>query len=63
MSKEFKIIGEMLQSKQKITAFEDYKGLGKPIMTIVRGEIVMEDGEVIGKVGYGEFLNPIHKHE
>ena len=27
---------------------------GAPVMTIVRGETVMEDGEVTGRAGYGK---------
>jgi dihydroorotase-like cyclic amidohydrolase len=29
------------------------------VMTMVRGEIVYEDGQVVGKPGYGEFQRPI----
>jgi dihydroorotase (multifunctional complex type) len=59
MDMEYEIKGEDLQSKQKVTAFEGYRGRGKPVTTIVRGEIVMEDGLVTGRSGYGEFLRPI----
>lgn len=56
----FQIRGEDLYSKQKVTAFEGYKGKGIPVTTIVRGEIIMEEGTVIGKPGFGEYqrLNP-----
>ena len=52
------IKGEDLYSKQKVTAFEGYEGKGTPVTTIVRGEIVMEDGAVVGKPGYGEYQRP-----
>ena len=55
----YEVKGEALHSKQKITAFEGYKGKGVPLTTIVRGEVVVEDGEVPGKPGYGEFQRPI----
>jgi dihydropyrimidinase len=29
---------------------------GWPVMTIARGEIVMEDGQVVGKPGRGRFI-------
>ena len=45
--KEFEIKGENLHSKQKVTAFNGYKVKGTPLSTIVRGEVVMEKGEVI----------------
>ncbi len=59
MKRDFEIKGESLHSKQNITAFEGYRGRGQPLMTIVRGEIVMEEGEVLGRPGYGEFQRPI----
>lgn len=59
LDRDFKIMGEELHSKQKVTAFEGYEGRGVPRATIVRGEMIMEDGEVMGRPGYGEFLRPI----
>jgi allantoinase len=55
----FEIKAEDLHSKQKVTAFEGYQGKGIPLTTIVRGEIVMEEGIIIGKTGYGEYLRPL----
>ena len=55
---EYEIKGEKLHSIQKITPFEGYKGKGLPLMTILRGEILFEDNEVVGREGYGEFLRP-----
>lgn len=59
MRRDFTIRGESLHSKQRKTPFEGYRGRGLPLMTIVRGEVVMEDGEVRGRPGYGEFQRPI----
>ena len=56
--KEFEIKGENIHSKQKVTAFEGFKVKGAPLITVVRGEIVMEDGVVIGQPGYGEYQRP-----
>lgn len=55
----FQIKGEDLYSKQKVTAFEGFKGKGMPVTTIVRGEIIMEEGTVVGKPGYGEYQRRI----
>ena len=36
-----------------------YAGLdyhGKPVMTVVRGMIVMQDGKVVGEPGRGQFI-------
>jgi dihydroorotase-like cyclic amidohydrolase len=54
----FQIKGEDLYSKQKVTAFEGYKGKGIPVTTIVRGEVIMEECTIIGKPGYGEYQRP-----
>ena len=59
MGKPFQIRGEDLNTIQKITPYEGMKGKGTPVMTMVRGEIVYEDGQVVGKPGYGEFQRPI----
>jgi len=59
LKRAFEIKGERLHSKQKMTLFEGHRGRGLPSTTIVRGEIVMEDGEVLGKTGFGEFQRPI----
>ena len=57
---QFVIKGEKLHSKQKITALEGYGGKGRPLTTIVRGKVIMEGGEVVGKPGFGEYLKPLH---
>jgi allantoinase len=59
MGRPFHIKGEDLHTIQKITPYEGMKGRGAPVLTMVRGEIVYEDGQVVGKPGYGEFQRPI----
>ncbi|MBE0633826.1 allantoinase AllB [Candidatus Bathyarchaeota archaeon] len=59
MDMPFHIKGENLQTIQKITPYEGMKGTGMPVMTLVRGEVVYEDGQVIGKPGYGTFQSPL----
>jgi len=58
MDKEDVISGQKLHSKSKITPFEGWKVKGLPIYTIVRGNIVMKDGEVVGKPR-GKWIKPI----
>lgn len=55
--KKWKIRGERLHGKTRFTPFEGYEVMGKPLLTFVRGEIVFEDGEVVGKPGYGRFVS------
>ena len=59
LKRGFEIRGDKLHSKQKITAFEGYRGKGLPLTTMVRGKVVMEECEVVGEPGYGEFLRRI----
>jgi allantoinase len=59
MDKPFHIKGEKLQTIQKITPYEDMKGKGMPVTTLVRGKVIYENGQVIGKPGYGKFQAPL----
>jgi D-hydantoinase len=54
--KEWTITKDLLKSAGDFTPFEGWKVKGKPIITIVRGEIVAEEGEVLAKEGYGKFI-------
>jgi len=55
---DFTIKGESLHSKQKRTPFEGRRVKGTPLYTVLRGQVIMENGEVSGKQGYGVFLSP-----
>ena len=59
MDMPFHIKGENLQTIQKITPYGDMKGKGMPVMTLVRGQVVYEAGQVTGKPGYGVFQAPL----
>lgn len=59
VKREFTIKGESLHSKQKRTPFEGRRVKGAPVSTILRGEILMENGDVFAKPGYGVFLSPL----
>lgn len=56
LKRRFKIKASKLHQRAGWTPFEGIKVRGIPIQTIVRGEMVMEEGEVIGKPGYGRFI-------
>jgi dihydropyrimidinase len=48
---------DLLQSYSDYTIYDGWKLRGWPIMTIVRGNIIMEDGEVANQArGHGEFV-------
>jgi allantoinase len=58
MKKEMTIKAHLLHSKQKYSLFEDRKCRGWPLTTIVRGNIVADQGEVTVKPGCGKFIKP-----
>jgi dihydropyrimidinase len=48
---------ELLQSYSDYTIYDGWKLRGWPVMTIVRGSIIMEDGQVANEaLGHGEFI-------
>ena len=59
LDKKFKIRGEDLKTIQKITPYEGIEGVGAPVMTLLRGSIIYEDSQVVGKPGQGKWLRPI----
>ena len=56
LKKEVIIKADKLKTRCGWTPYEGLEVKGMPSHTIVRGEVVMEDSEVFGKTGYGEFL-------
>ncbi|HET9000301.1 MAG TPA: allantoinase AllB [bacterium] len=58
MRKEGTIDQDQLHSKSKLTPFHGFRVKGLPVYTIVRGNVVMENGEVVGKPR-GELQTPI----
>ncbi|NIS60280.1 MAG: allantoinase AllB [Proteobacteria bacterium] len=52
------INSEKLHSKSKITPFDGWRVKGLPVYAIVRGNVVMKDGEIVGKPR-GELIKPI----
>ena len=54
---EKKVTPELLQSYSDYTIYDGQRLKGWPVMTIVRGRVVMEDGNVDSEaLGHGEFV-------
>jgi dihydropyrimidinase len=54
---EKKVTPELLQSYADYTIYDGHKLKGWPVMTLVRGKVVMEDGQVSSEaLGHGEFV-------
>lgn len=57
---EGEIDAERLYTKARdITIYHGWGVQGMPTTTIVRGEVVMEGGDVVGEPGHGRFISPI----
>jgi dihydroorotase len=59
MEREETISNETTYTKVGWTPYHGRKVKGAPIYTIVRGNVVMENGKVIGKPGSGAFVTPV----
>lgn len=56
LNREYTIDASKFHSVQKHGPFDGFKVKGKPILTIIRGETVAVDGEVISQPGFGKFV-------
>jgi allantoinase len=54
--KEWEITADSLLYVNKISAFVGLKGQGLPVCTILRGNVMAEDGKVVGAKGTGELV-------
>jgi D-hydantoinase len=58
LHKQHKITVEDMKCVADYTPFEGWIVNAKHVMTVVRGRIVAEEGQVMGKLGYGKFVKP-----
>ena len=57
LQKEYEIDQEKMVTMAKYTPLHGMKLKGKPVMTIVRGQVIYDDEQgIVGKAGYGEFV-------
>lgn len=60
MSGQKKIDRERMYTKARtIALYDGWSVKGLPVLTVVRGRIVMNSGEFTGKPGYGAFIRPL----
>ena len=50
------VVSSELGSFSDYSLYEGWKMKGWPVMTMVRGVTIMQDGKVVGPVGHGQFL-------
>lgn len=53
---EWEITADKLHSKAGFTPYEGRKIKGKPVISILRGKVLLKDGRVHQKPGYGKYL-------
>jgi len=46
----------VMHSNIDYSIYADVTTEGYPVLTVSRGEVVMEDGEFVGKKGWGRFV-------
>lgn len=51
-----KVEPKMLQAHSDFSVYEGWTLKGWPILTMVRGKIVMKDGQIVGLKGHGRFI-------
>lgn len=56
---DWEITPDSLHYLNKISAFVGLKGKGLPVCTLVRGQIVAKDGQVVGQKGFGELVKKL----
>jgi len=56
LKKEQKVTSDLFGGFSDYLVYEDWKLKGWPVKTIIRGEVVSEDFQVIGKQGFGKLV-------
>jgi dihydropyrimidinase len=53
-----KVEAKRLHSRSDFSVHEGWTLKGWPVLTMVRGKVVMRDGEIVGPRGHGRFIEP-----
>ena len=56
LEKEVKVHADLLHQGSDFSPYEGRMIKGWPVLTLLRGEVVMENGEVCGEAGFGKFI-------
>ena len=57
MRKQWTITEDSIYSKAKWSPFSGFECIGKPVMTLLRGQIIMSEGKLLGKPGDGKYAD------
>jgi dihydropyrimidinase len=56
LNKKVKVTADKLHYISDFTPYEGWEITGWPVLTMVRGKVIMEEGEIVGNPGYGEYI-------
>jgi dihydroorotase len=56
---EWTVDENKLHSKNNVTPWHGWSGKGKPVMTVVRGQVVMQNGELTADRPRGQMVRPL----
>ncbi len=56
MNRSWSIDDSLILSKAKWSPFSGFECIGKPVMTLLRGQIIMSEGKVLAEPGYGKYV-------
>lgn len=56
LRRKYRIDASKFQSKAKYSPFDGWQVEGKPVKTIVDGQLIMDEGEIIAKPGSGHVV-------
>lgn len=59
MQKVWTIEEDAICSKAKWSPFSGFECTGKPVMTLLRGQIIMAEGKLLGKPGDGKYVDRV----
>jgi dihydropyrimidinase len=57
LDRKLRVKADLFPSANDFTPYEDWELKGWPILTMVRGKVVMEEGKVLDAVGWGKAVN------
>jgi len=56
LNRKYRIDASQFHSKAKYSPFDGWIAEGKPVKTFVKGQLIMDDGEIVAKAGSGEII-------
>lgn len=59
LNKEWTVDETKLHSKNNVTPWHGWSGKGMPVMTIVRGQTMMKNGEFVAQKAHGQMIRPL----